>query len=203
MSAPMCLPNSRMKDTQNLRISLSDLPLGSKSAPPLPPPMFTIRESVKHVLQTSMLLVEIRTACQSILEGLLEAQEFQYRQVDRGVESETALVRTQGRVELHTVPAVDLELALVIFPDDTELDDSFGDCGDLKRLFVFWVLFEERGMLKGRGKLCGVPVSVARGDLRSCMGSWKMRRCRRRWWGLTFVRLLELGLGREVRHDGR
>ena len=30
-----------MKETQNLRISLSDLPLGSKSAPPLPPPIFT------------------------------------------------------------------------------------------------------------------------------------------------------------------
>ena len=30
-----------MKAKQNLRISLSDLPLGSKSAPPLPPPMFT------------------------------------------------------------------------------------------------------------------------------------------------------------------
>ena len=42
--APICLDNSRMKATQNLRISLSDLPLGSKSAPPLPPPIFT-RES--------------------------------------------------------------------------------------------------------------------------------------------------------------
>lgn len=30
-----------MKLTQNLRISLSDFPLGSKSAPPLPPPMLT------------------------------------------------------------------------------------------------------------------------------------------------------------------
>src|SRR5690242_9729846 len=36
---PMCLLSSLMKETQNLRISLSDLPLGSKSAPPLPPPM--------------------------------------------------------------------------------------------------------------------------------------------------------------------
>ena len=39
--APMCLDSSRMKAKQNLRISLSDLPLGSKSAPPLPPPMLT------------------------------------------------------------------------------------------------------------------------------------------------------------------
>jgi hypothetical protein len=37
---PMCLLSSLMKDTQNLRISLSDLPLGSKSQPPLAPPMF-------------------------------------------------------------------------------------------------------------------------------------------------------------------
>jgi hypothetical protein len=38
---PMCLLSSLMKATQNLRISLSDLPLGSKSHPPLAPPMLT------------------------------------------------------------------------------------------------------------------------------------------------------------------
>jgi hypothetical protein len=38
----MCLLSSLMKATQNLRISLSDLPLGSKSQPPLPPPMLTV-----------------------------------------------------------------------------------------------------------------------------------------------------------------
>lgn len=55
---------------------------------------------------------------------------------------------------MHTVSAVDLELALVIFPDNAELDDAFGDGGDLERLLVFWVLLEERRVLKGRDKLC-------------------------------------------------
>src|SRR5665648_63962 len=37
-SGPICLYNSVMKAWQNLITSASDLPLGSKSAPPLPPP---------------------------------------------------------------------------------------------------------------------------------------------------------------------
>ena len=47
------------------------------------------------------------------------------------MESEAALVWAKGRVELDTVAAVDLRLAFVIFPDDTELDDSLGDGDDL------------------------------------------------------------------------
>ena len=39
VSGPMCLWSSVMKDWQKRMISLSDLPLGSKSAPPFPPPM--------------------------------------------------------------------------------------------------------------------------------------------------------------------
>ena len=39
VSAPMCLESSVMKDWQKRMISLSLLPFGSKSLPPLPPPM--------------------------------------------------------------------------------------------------------------------------------------------------------------------
>jgi len=60
----MCLLSSRIKETQNLRISLSDLPLGSKSAPPLPPPMFTRKvvdqprlQPVQHAMCTHSQLV--------------------------------------------------------------------------------------------------------------------------------------------------
>lgn len=42
--APIYLLNPRMKAIENLRISPSDLPLGSKSAPPLAPPMCTVRQ---------------------------------------------------------------------------------------------------------------------------------------------------------------
>ena len=39
MSGPICLYNSVIKLWQNLIISLSDFPFGSKSEPPLPPPI--------------------------------------------------------------------------------------------------------------------------------------------------------------------
>ena len=95
----------------------------------------------------------LRTAGESILEDLLETQELEDGQVDCGVKSETTLVWTESRVELHTVTVVDLALALVVLPDDTELDNALGDGGDLEGLFVLGVLVEERGRLKGRDEL--------------------------------------------------
>lgn len=43
------------------------------------------------------------------------------------MEPQAALVRAQRGVELHSVAAVDLQSALVIFPHDAELDDALGD----------------------------------------------------------------------------
>jgi hypothetical protein len=100
------------------------------------------------------MLCLLRTASESILEDLLEAQELEDGQVDSWVESESTLVGAEGRVELHTVSFVDLALALVILPDDTELDDAFGNGGNFESLFVLGVLLEERGRLKGRDELC-------------------------------------------------
>jgi hypothetical protein len=54
---------------------------------------------------------------------------------------------------LDAISAVDLGLKLVIFPDDTELDDPLGNRNDLESFLVFRVLFEERGMLEGGGQL--------------------------------------------------
>ena len=65
-------------------------------------------------------------AGQAVLEALLKAQELQDRQVDRGVETQAALVGTDGRVELDAVAAVDLDLASVIDPGHTEHDDALG-----------------------------------------------------------------------------
>lgn len=61
------------------------------------------------------------------------------------MESETTLVRTQGRVELNSVTTVDLDLSLVVFPGNSELDDSFRDLDNLEALGVFRVLLQERG----------------------------------------------------------
>jgi hypothetical protein len=84
---------------------------------------------------------------------LLETQELQDRQVDSGVETETTLVWTKSGVELHTVSTVDLDLVLVILPDDTELDDALGDGDDLEGGLVLWLLFEEGGVLEGGDQL--------------------------------------------------
>lgn len=157
------------------------------------------------------------TAGKSILEDLLETQELEDRQVDGRVQTETALVRTEGRVELHSVTAVDLDLVLVVFPDNSELDDALGDGGNLEGFFVFWVLLEEGRVLEGGGQLWrGVSlVSLRRrgGGVFSGAGSLleilqtrhdpAAGRPRLQLCGelLTLVGLLELWLGRKVRHD--
>lgn len=93
-------------------------------------------------------------AGKSILEDLLEAKELEDGEVDSRVEAESALVGTESRVELYAVTLVDLALALVVLPDDAELDDALRDGGNLKCLLVLGVLLEERGSLKGGDELC-------------------------------------------------
>lgn len=69
------------------------------------------------------------------------------------METETALVRTESRVELDTVTTVDLELAAVVLPDDSELDDALRDGNDLESGLVLGVLGEQGAVLKGARKL--------------------------------------------------
>ena len=61
-----------------------------------------------------------------VLEGLLEAEELHDRLVYRRMEAQTALIRTDSRVELYTVALVDLNVSVVIYPAHAELDESFG-----------------------------------------------------------------------------
>ncbi len=77
------------------------------------------------------------------------------------MEPKTTLVRSQGRIKLYTVSSIDLNLILIVFPDDTELDDTLRDGGDLEGGAVFGVLLEQGGILEGRGKLCRPSVSEA------------------------------------------
>jgi hypothetical protein len=87
-------------------------------------------------------------AGEGILEDLLKTEELQDGQVDGGVETETTLVRAKGGVELDTETAVDLNVALVILPDNAELDDALGDGDDLQGLAEFGLLLEESGVLE-------------------------------------------------------
>lgn len=97
--------------------------------------------------------MRLLTASQGILEDLLEAKELENGQVDAGVESKTTLVRAKSRVELDAVTTVDLEVTLVVAPDNTELDDTLGDGGNSKSSAVLGVLVEEGAVLEGRGEL--------------------------------------------------
>ena len=63
---------------------------------------------------------------QGVLQDLLEAKELDDGQVDRGMEAQTALVGADRGVELHTVAAVDLDLAVVVHPGNAEDDDALG-----------------------------------------------------------------------------
>lgn len=68
------------------------------------------------------------------------------------MEPQAALVRAQGRVELDAVPAVHLQVAGVILPDDAELDDSFGDRDHLESGPVFGVFLKQCAVLERADK---------------------------------------------------
>jgi hypothetical protein len=108
------------------------------------------------------------------------------------VETETALVRAKGRVELHTVSPLDLALALVVLPDYAELDDALGDGGNLESLLVLGVLLEERGGLEGRDELWTVLVVSCRAYIRQCSNNYCSTgvRCGRTLPGLLKLRLV-------------
>jgi hypothetical protein len=76
------------------------------------------------------------------------------------VQAETTLVRAKGRVELDAVAAVDLEVAGIILPGDTELDDTLRDRDHLEGRAVLGVLLEERRVLESIGTLCRRSVSL-------------------------------------------
>ena len=54
---------------------------------------------------------------------------------------------------MHAVTLVDLALALVVLPDDAELDDALRNGGNLERFLVLGVLLEERRGIKGGDEL--------------------------------------------------
>src|SRR5690606_800859 len=64
-------------------------------------------------------------AGQGVFENLLEAEEFDDAQVHGRMESQSALVRADGAVELDAEAAVDPHVALVVHPGDAEHDDPF------------------------------------------------------------------------------
>ena len=67
-----------------------------------------------------------RKGRQRILESLLEAQELKHGRRNGTVETKTALVRTNRRIELHTIAEVRLDLPCIVNPRYTERKDTIG-----------------------------------------------------------------------------
>ena len=80
---------------------------------------FTFRVEVTPALTTAH-----RQRGEGIFKGLLEAEEFQDRQVYGRVETHTAFVRTNGRAKLYAPRAVDLHLIAIVQPNYAELDHA-------------------------------------------------------------------------------
>jgi len=79
------------------------------------------------------LRVEIRTALgashhqarEGVLQDLLEAKELDDAQINCGVETDAALVGTEGAAELDAKTPVDAEIAFVVLPGNAEDDLPF------------------------------------------------------------------------------
>ena len=67
-----------------------------------------------------------REGRQRVLEHLLEGEELEDPEIDRGVEAQTALVRTDGAVHLDAEPALDAHRPLVVEPRHPEQNDALG-----------------------------------------------------------------------------
>lgn len=74
---------------------------------------------------------------------MLKPQELEDGKIDRRVEAQATFVGAKGRVELYTVALLNLALALVILPDNAELDDALGHGHDFKSLLILWILLEK------------------------------------------------------------
>ncbi len=87
-----------------------------------------------------------RHAGQGVLEDLLEAEELDDTEVDRGVEAQAALVGTKCAVEFNAETAVDVNLPLVVLPGypEDDLPFRFADALDDLALKVFRVFGDDR-----------------------------------------------------------
>ena len=65
-----------------------------------------------------------RQGGQGILENLFEAEELDHAFVHARMEAQTTLIRSDCGIELDAIAAVDLHLAFIIGPSDTEFDHA-------------------------------------------------------------------------------
>jgi hypothetical protein len=113
---------------------------------------FGVRLALGVEVGTTLTTTHVQ-ASKSVLEDLLITEELEDRKVDTGMESKTTLVRTESRVELDSVTTVDLDIAVVVFPDNAELEDTLGDRDDRDNLLKLRALLKKSRVLKSGQKL--------------------------------------------------
>ena len=96
---------------------------------------FVVRLTLRVEVRTTLSAAH-RETCEGVLENLLEAEELKDAEVNRGVKSQTALVRSDSAVELNSVTAVNLNSAVVIDPSYSEHDLTLRLYDSLKNLLL-------------------------------------------------------------------
>ena len=94
----------------------------------------------------STLAAAHRKRGEAVLENLLKAKELDNAQVYRGMEAKTALVRSKTAIELHAEAAVNLHLARIINPRNTEHNNALGLYNSLKQtcLLILGIRVDDR-----------------------------------------------------------
>ena len=76
---------------------------------------------------------------QGIFENLLKSQELQNTEVDTGMETQTAFVRSDRGIHLHAIPAIDVSDIVIVLPSHAESYDTLRFDNAFKK-FAFFVL---------------------------------------------------------------
>ena len=80
-----------------------------------------------------------RQTGERVFEYLLKTEELDNGSVNRGVETDSSLIRSDSGIELNAVTAVNLNVALIIYPAYTENDKTLG-FGNALQNTCFFVL---------------------------------------------------------------
>lgn len=104
---------------------LTDVPVELRHERLAEPHDLGVRPAARVEVAAALAAADAETG-QRVLEDLLEAEELHDAQVHRRVEPQTTLVRAERAVELHAVAPVDVDLAVVVLPRDTEDDLPLG-----------------------------------------------------------------------------
>ena len=94
----------------------------------------------------STLAAAHRKRGEAVLENLLKAKELDNAQVYRGMKAKTALVRSKTAIELHAEAAVNLHLARIINPRNTEHNNALRLYNSLKQtcLLILGIRVDDR-----------------------------------------------------------